>query len=93
MPPKKSYPDERVKLSDKSTVSVSLGTDPKGSFTLEQLREYAAALGFKDSSLAGKLTATQQSDMWAKLKRFALQNTHHQPDPHPPQPQSHLKSH
>ena len=55
-------------------VSVSLGTDPKGSFTLEQLREYAAALGFKDSSLAGKLTATQQSDMWAKLKRFALQN-------------------
>ncbi|KAL3909842.1 MAG: hypothetical protein SGPRY_009282, partial [Prymnesium sp.] len=75
MPPKKVYADERVKLSDKSTVSVSLGTDPKGSFTLEQLREYAAALGFKDLSLAGKLTAKhkQQSDMWAKLKRFALQ--------------------
>lgn len=73
MPPKKQYAAVQVKLGDKSTVSVSLGSDPKGSFTLEQLREYAAALGFKDAALASKLTAAQQSDMWAKLKRHALE--------------------
>ncbi|KAL3931365.1 MAG: hypothetical protein SGPRY_001157 [Prymnesium sp.] len=72
MPPKNKYEPERVKLADKSTVSVSLNSDSKGAFTLEQLREYARALGFKEKALANALTAAQQSDVWARLKRHAL---------------------
>lgn len=56
MPPKQHYADERVKLSDNSTVSVSQSTDPKGSMTLEELREYANTLGLKNNALKSSLT-------------------------------------